>query len=79
MNKFYNTSYIQWLSLAKLELKVAYAGRSRFLVTQASISPPTTKPVQATSERFLPTRAIFRADLANESHWLQPMLVLTIY
>ena len=30
--------------------------------------------VQATSERFL-----FKISLASESHWLQPMLVLSIH
>ena len=34
--------------------------------------------VRATSEQFLPARATFRSVLASESHWLQPMLVLTI-
>jgi hypothetical protein len=31
------------------------------------------------SERFLPTGGTFRAILASESHWLQPMLVLSIH
>ena len=35
--------------------------------------------VRATSERFLPTWATFRAGLASENHWLQPVLVLTIH
>ena len=35
--------------------------------------------VLATSERFLPAWSIFRAILASESHWLQPMLVLSIH
>ena len=35
--------------------------------------------VLATSERFLPTWGTFRAMLASESHWLQPMLVLSIH
>ena len=35
--------------------------------------------VRATSERFLPTGGTFRAILANESHWLQPMLVLSVH
>jgi hypothetical protein len=35
--------------------------------------------VRATSERFLPTGGTFRASLASESHWLQPMLVLSIH
>jgi len=35
--------------------------------------------VQATSERFLPAGGTFRVILANESHWLQPMLVLFIH
>ena len=34
--------------------------------------------VRATSERFLPTWATFRAGLASENHWLQPVLVLTV-
>ena len=32
----------------------------------------------ATSKRFPPTRATFRSVLASESHWLQPLLVLTV-
>jgi hypothetical protein len=35
--------------------------------------------VQARSERFLLARATFRVGLAGESHWMQPMLVLTIH
>ena len=31
-----------------------------------------------TSERFLPARATIRSVLASESHWLQPLLVLTV-
>ena len=34
--------------------------------------------VRATSERFPPARATFRSVLASESHWLQPLLVLTV-
>jgi hypothetical protein len=35
--------------------------------------------VLATSERFLPAWGTFRAILASESHWLQPMLVLSVH
>jgi hypothetical protein len=35
--------------------------------------------VQATSERFLPAWGTFRVGLASESHWLQPVLILTIH
>ena len=35
--------------------------------------------VRATSERFLPAGGIFRASLANESHWLQSVLVLSVH
>ena len=35
--------------------------------------------VWATNERFLLAWATFRDGLARESHWLQPMLVLTIH
>jgi gamma-glutamyl:cysteine ligase YbdK (ATP-grasp superfamily) len=38
-----------------------------------------TLAVRATSERFLPERGTFRAILANEGHWLQPMLVLSVH
>ena len=31
------------------------------------------------NERFLPARGIFRAILASESHWLQPVLVLSVH
>ena len=34
--------------------------------------------VRVTSERFPPARVTFRSVLANESHWLQPLLVLTV-
>jgi hypothetical protein len=34
--------------------------------------------VLAISERFLPTRGTFRVILVSESHWLQPVLVLSI-
>ena len=33
--------------------------------------------VLATSEQFLPAGGTFRAILASESHWLQPVLVLS--
>ena len=32
-----------------------------------------------TSERFILAGGTFRAILANESHWLQPMLVLSVH
>ena len=35
--------------------------------------------VRVTSERFLPAGGTFRAILASESHWLQPVLVLSIH
>lgn len=35
--------------------------------------------VQAVSERLLPERATFRAGLAGESHWLQPMRELDVH
>ena len=35
--------------------------------------------VRATNERFLPTGAIFRVGLVSESHWLQPLLKLTVH
>ena len=34
--------------------------------------------VRVTIERFPPARATFRSVLASESHWLQPLLVLTV-
>jgi hypothetical protein len=34
--------------------------------------------VRATGERFLPARGTFTASLASESHWLQPMLILSV-
>jgi hypothetical protein len=34
--------------------------------------------MRATNERFLPVGGSFRVGLASESHWLRPMLVLTI-
>ena len=35
--------------------------------------------VRATNERFLPAWVIFRASSASESHWLQPVPVLTVH
>jgi hypothetical protein len=36
--------------------------------------------VLATSERFLATsRGTFRTILASESHWLQPVMVLSVH
>ena len=35
--------------------------------------------VRATSERFLPAGGIFRAILASESQWLQPVLVFSVH
>ena len=35
--------------------------------------------VLATSEQFLQARGTFRAILASESHWLQPMLILSFH
>jgi len=35
--------------------------------------------VLVTIERFLPARGTFRAILASESHWLQPMLVFSVH
>jgi hypothetical protein len=35
--------------------------------------------MRATSEWFLPAWSTFKHDLASESHWLQPMLVLTVH
>jgi hypothetical protein len=35
--------------------------------------------VRATSERFLPAGGTFRATSTIESHWLQPLLVLSIH
>jgi hypothetical protein len=35
--------------------------------------------VLATSEQFLPAGGTFRAILTRESHWLQPMLVLSVH
>ena len=34
--------------------------------------------VRATSGRFLLAKTTFRVGLANESQWLQPILVLTV-
>ena len=35
--------------------------------------------VRVTSEPFLQGGTTFKVGLANESHWLQPMLVLTVH
>jgi len=43
------------------------------------VMPSPHLVVLATNEQFLPTWDTFRAILANESHWLQPMLVLSVH
>ena len=50
----------------------------------SSYNPPTLTHsphnlVRATSERFLPAGGTFRAILSSESHWLQPLLVLSVH
>ena len=35
--------------------------------------------VHATNEQFLPVGVIFRVDLANENHWMWPMLIGTAH
>ena len=35
--------------------------------------------VLTTNEQFLPTGGTFRVILASESHWLQPVLVLSVH
>ena len=41
--------------------------------------PSSHMLVLATNEQFLPAWSIFRAILASESHWLQPMLILSVH
>jgi hypothetical protein len=48
------------------------------LESKELIIPSPHLLVLATTERFLPARGTFRAILASESHWLQPMLVLSV-
>jgi hypothetical protein len=38
-----------------------------------------THTLLATSERFLPAGGTFRVILASKSHWLQPVLVLSVH
>ena len=47
-------------------------------ITSVTLLPSPNLLVLATSERFLSARGTFRAILASESHWLQPMLVLSV-
>ena len=35
-------------------------------------------PVQGTNEQFLQAGATFSLGLASESHWLQPVMILTV-
>ena len=35
--------------------------------------------MRATGEQFLPAGVTSRVDLASESRWLEPMLVLTVH
>jgi hypothetical protein len=50
-----------------------------FYKERCSLIAHTHVLVRATNERFLPVGGNFRVGLASESHWLQPVLVLTIH
>ena len=52
---------------------------TRVLGNTLGLIPSPHLLVLATNERFLPTWGTFRAILASESHWLQPILVLSIH
>ena len=43
------------------------------------VIPSSHLLLMVTSERFLPAGDTFRVILASESHWLQPMLVLSVH
>jgi hypothetical protein len=49
------------------------------VVCEVALVPSPHLLVLATNERCLPTRGIFEAILASESHWLQPVLVLSVH
>ena len=58
--------------------------KSSFILEPKKIGPRSLLahphlPVRATSERFLPARAAFRAGSTSENHWSQPVLVLTVH
>jgi hypothetical protein len=61
--------YKQWFSL---RMKVAVYDK------KPTVIPSPHMLVLATSEQFLLARGTFRVILASESHWLQPMLVLSV-
>ena len=50
-----------------------------FLVVYLSLIPSPHLLVLATSERFLLAGGTFRTILANESHWLQQVLVFSVH
>ena len=53
---------------------------SRLCVSLLTLQIPSPHlPVLATSKQFLSAGGIFRAILATESHWLQPVLVLFVH
>ena len=88
-----NTGYIQWLvsNSSKLDhqceigplASLTFVGLIMWSLSSicGHVGLVITHPqllVWVASERFLLAWATFRAGLASESHWLQPMLVLTV-
>jgi len=76
------TSFLKWL------LKYKHPKHPKqipsYLGGFVSNGPPTLihSPhllVRATNERFLSSGDTFRASLASESHWLQPVMVLSVH
>ena len=56
---------------------VPYKWRVDDELARATYSPPTLTGAGHHSERFLPARGTFKVGSTSESHWLQPMLILT--
>jgi hypothetical protein len=57
-------------------------GITRMLAIEERLVPRIAHPhllLRATCEQFLQARATSRVGLASESHWLQPVLVLTVH
>ena len=62
----------------KREKREKEHGHATYFHLIVGTSPPTHILVWATIERFLPIGATFRVASANEPHWLQLLLVLTV-
>ena len=77
-NAHYVCSLVQSLSILGGVGVMWFLSRVLHLLPTRLIHSPHLM-VRATSEQFLSVGGIFRAILASESHWLQPVLVLSVH